>query len=454
MAEGCPYDILRKRCLLKEVKRSLAFILVMMMVLPVTVCAEGEKLKCDSELEAAIAFSEMMKMGENSLSLSVPDDFDYTLCYRYLSMLYRDSYVFEYVPSRRNAHIKAVYNDEAKHQMAEAEAAALAARLTDDSMGEYEKYYAIYSYLRDNCEYDMKAALNQSVETGDAFSAYGALIGKKAVCDGISSAFAMICRHAGLPCIYVGAPEMNHSWNAVLYNGQIRYLDVTYDMTGGTEVKYFMLDRDSMAVDHSWDVQLVENLTSAIWDDRFVSAYTLSRLGGLFRGSDKGWELDRSPSRAEAAIMLVRFLGLEDYALESGYTTDSIPFTDINPNHLPYITQLYVMGLTRGTSQSTFTPDEEVELRDYMTFMLRALGYAEGEQFGWETAAEDALGLGVLSQSQYDTLTREKFDRGMMAFASLAVLQADDADGRPLYESLCEDGVLDEKIVKDFLFSY
>ena len=53
---------------------------------------------------------------------------------------------------------------------------------------------------------------------------------------------------------------------------------------------------------------------------------------GLFKGGDKGYDLERTPSRSEAAVMLVRFLGQEDKAL-TGYAngTYSDPFTDNVP---------------------------------------------------------------------------------------------------------------------------
>ena len=147
------------------------------------------------------------------------------------------------------------------------------------------------------------------------FQLMALLLTGKAVCDGISAAFAMICRYAGLPCIYVASPEMNHSWNAVLYKGEVMYIDTTFDLTGGTADEYFIVGEQQLSSDHQWDAYLVKNLTDDIWDNRFIGAYSLSRVGGLFRGSDKGWELDRQPTRAEAAIMLVRFLGLESEAL-------------------------------------------------------------------------------------------------------------------------------------------
>lgn len=445
---------------MKKIKNILALFIIMALMTsvstPALYAAEGEY---HTELSAAIAFAELLEKGEASMTIGLSSSrFDFALCYRYLSMLYRDAYVFEYIPSPRNALIRVSYNDAEKHAQAEAEAEAVVARLINDGMGDYEKYYALYSYIRDNCQYDMHAALNQANETGDAFSAYGALVNKKAVCDGLSSAYAMLCRHAGLPCVYVGSNEMNHSWNAVLYNGAVMYLDVTYDITSGTEVNYFMLDEASMSVDHTWDKNTVLNLTNEIWDDGFVSAYTLNRLGGLFRGSDKGFELDRTPNRVEAAIMLVRFLGLESYAYESFEALEEgeepYPFKDINPNHAPYIALLYQMGLTNGTSADAFSPDDEVTLKDYMTFMLRALGYSEETDFSWETAPEDALGIGILSQQQYDRLCSQGFDRGSMAYAALAVLEAPTAEGELLYERLVADGVLNEKSVKDFILNY
>ena len=46
----------------------------------------------------------------------------------------------------------------------------------------------------------------------------------------------------------------------------------------------------------------------------------------LFRGTDKGYELDRVPTRAEAAAMLVRLLGAEEDAMALSYTA---PYTDV-----------------------------------------------------------------------------------------------------------------------------
>ena len=47
---------------------------------------------------------------------------------------------------------------------------------------------------------------------------------------------------------------------------------------------------------------------------------------GLFQGTQNGYDLDRTPTRAEAAVMLVRLLGKEAEAKTLTYTA---PFTDL-----------------------------------------------------------------------------------------------------------------------------
>ena len=148
--------------------------------------------------------------------------------------------------------------------------------------------------------------------------------------------------------------------------------------------------------------------------------------------------------------MLVRFLGLEQKALEM--TEISMPFTDVNPNHAGYIALLYEMGLTKGTSPTTYSPNLETRPQDYMTFMLRALGYDDAAgDFSWKTSLEDSVRLRVLNGEEYVRINEKVFDRGMMSYASLAVLRANEKGGKPLCERLCEAGILSEKNLENFL---
>jgi|GEM_PF-836138 len=115
---------------------------------------------------------------------------------------------------------------------------------------------------------------------------------------------------------------------------------------------------------------------------------------GLFQGTANGYELDRAPTRAEAAAMLVRLLGAEEEALTARYAH---PFTDLKGWESPYVGYLYEKGLTTGMTATAFAPQQPCSSQMFCTFILRALGYGSGEggDFTYANAAEFAVKLGV-----------------------------------------------------------
>lgn len=81
-------------------------------------------------------------------------------------------------------------------------------------------------------------------------------------------------------------------------------------------------------------------LTAAMAGTASASSYDsiaeeLSAIG-VFRGTAGGFELDRAPTRSEAAIMLVRLYGAEDEA-KAAYEAGeiSMPFTDVSETAAP-----------------------------------------------------------------------------------------------------------------------
>ena len=81
-------------------------------------------------------------------------------------------------------------------------------------------------------------------------------------------------------------------------------------------------------------------LTAAMAGTASASSYDsiaeeLSAIG-VFRGTAGGFELDRAPTRSEAAIMLVRLYGAEDEA-KAAYEAGeiSMPFTDVSETASP-----------------------------------------------------------------------------------------------------------------------
>ncbi|MDD6309122.1 MAG: S-layer homology domain-containing protein, partial [Clostridia bacterium] len=127
------------------------------------------------------------------------------------------------------------------------------------------------------------------------------------------------------------------------------------------------------------------------------AANTLHNLG-LFNGTGTNadgtpiYDLDRVPSRFEAVTMLVRLLGKEAEAKAGTWDT---PFTDVVDWAKPYVGYAYANGLTAGTSATTFGGSAIVTASQYLTFVLRSLGYESGKDFQWDKAWEfsDKIGM-------------------------------------------------------------
>ena len=101
---------------------------------------------------------------------------------------------------------------------------------------DFEKILYIHDYLVTNCEYDLSFS---------RFSAYDAIVNKKAVCQGYSEAFKDLLNRLDIPCEVVMSYKLNHAWNAVKLNGKWYYVDVTwddpiYDQLGKVNHDYFL----------------------------------------------------------------------------------------------------------------------------------------------------------------------------------------------------------------------
>ena len=121
------------------------------------------------------------------------------------------------------------------------------------------------------------------------------------------------------------------------------------------------------------------------------AAETLSALG-LLRGTAKGFELERSATRAEAAVMLLRLLGKE---ADAENETAACPFDD-GGWASRQLTYAWKNGLVNGRSATHYGSADTVGSRDYVTMLLRALGYSEAEgDFTWRESLAFADGIGL-----------------------------------------------------------
>ena len=95
---------------------------------------------------------------------------------------------------------------------------------------ECEREEYIHNYIINNCDYDEEAAESEGVQ-GNENDAYGVFVDGKAVCEGYSKAFQILCNKADIDCIQLmGIVDSdNHVWNCVKIGGDWYQIDVTWD---------------------------------------------------------------------------------------------------------------------------------------------------------------------------------------------------------------------------------
>lgn len=164
---------------------------------------------------------------------------------------------------------------------------------------------------------------------------------------------------------------------------------------------------------------------------------------GLFKGTGTNpdgtpiYDLGKTPTRNQAIIMLVRLLGKED---EAKAGTWDIPFTDVSDAMRPYIGYAYANGLTNGYTATTYNGGAPIKANQYITFVLRALGYESGKDFEVSSAwtLSDELGI---TAGQYQK--GGAFTRGNVAEISWGTLSATvRSTDQVLAEKLRADGAI------------
>lgn len=99
----------------------------------------------------------------------------------------------------------------------------------------YDRELYLYDRLMERCSYDAAAAAGTKNDP-QSYTAYGALVAGKAVCEGYARALQLLLTDAGLTGVPVTgfdrSSQNGHMWNLVQVNGALYYLDATYDDTG------------------------------------------------------------------------------------------------------------------------------------------------------------------------------------------------------------------------------
>ena len=147
---------------------------------------------------------------------------------------------------------------------------------------------------------------------------------------------------------------------------------------------------------------------------------------GLFKGTDNGYELEKSLTREESATILVRLLGEEDKIDASDFKET---FIDVDKNRwsYAYVMYCYENNITKGTGDDTFSPDIQIDAQQFVTLLMRLLGYTEVNP---DTALDRSVEHKLITSDMAERLeNNQTFTRGDMVqivYNSLKVSMSDD----------------------------
>ncbi len=111
----------------------------------------------------------------------------------------------------------------------------------------YEVELQLHDLLCEIAEY------NDDDSDPSIYTAYGALVKKKALCEGYSKAMQLLLQKCGIAATVVSgvAAGEDHMWNLVLINNEWYNLDVTWDdMQIAVSHEYFNLSDEMISLDH------------------------------------------------------------------------------------------------------------------------------------------------------------------------------------------------------------
>ena len=155
----------------------------------------------------------------------------------------------------------------------------------------------------------------------------------------------------------------------------------------------------------------------------------------ILRGTGNGFELDRTLTRAEAVVLLMRM-----HPQVTGSLGMPAPVFDDMDDHWAYkeVTAAKKIGLVNGTSATTFTPDRTVSGVEFVKMTLSLLGYKD-------VTIENAYQLGVdhsliLSSPTKNTALSPALSRSDAVEICWSALTSKTADDKILYQKLIDCG--------------
>ncbi|WP_419882317.1 DUF5050 domain-containing protein [Peribacillus sp. B-H-3] len=144
---------------------------------------------------------------------------------------------------------------------------------------ELERIVYLHDFLVNSTSYDYDHYVKNNLPQ-TSFTAYGALVSHKAVCDGYAKALKLLLDKADIWAIKVNGTVSSgdHAWNMVRTGGSYYYIDstfddpVTNDRSDVLTYKYLLVPESKLAKDHVWNKSKLHKASST----KYQKLYSLS----------------------------------------------------------------------------------------------------------------------------------------------------------------------------------
>ena len=185
---------------------------------------------------------------------------------------------------------------------------------------------------------------------------------------------------------------------------------------------------------------------NAYASDTVDYAQTLHSLG-IIQGTDKGFEPQKTLTRAESAAIITRLLGKENSLSKTGYEEN---FIDVPKEHwaFEYIMFCYNNSITKGTGTDTFSPDTKIDAHQFVTLLLRLMKY---EDISPDGALDFAVEIQLCNSKIARSLKQNsEFKRGDMFYLLCRSLKTKMNSGTNFARYLADEGVITQKQADEF----
>lgn len=177
-----------------------------------------------------------------------------------------------------------------------------------------------------------------------------------------------------------------------------------------------------------------------------AAAWELYRLGlfqgrGTLENGQPDFALDKTCTRQESLVMLLRLLGREGEITAADASAH--PFRDVADWASRYVGFAYRSGIAQGTSGTTFSGGSAATVPQELTFVLRALGYESGKEFAWDSPWTLSDRIGLTSGEYGPSQQKQAVTRGEVALLCQSALDCQINGGSgTLREDLSQKGIL------------